>query len=767
MAPAIKCLISLLLLSHSTLILPVAASPHPRHHVLHNHSQKRADYGSITLFNATTLADTSLSKACIATLGAPLECSGYILDDDMLYTWGGFSDQNLVPLCTSACSKSIESYRSKVIKVCANDVYTDPEVNTPGYVPGTNVPNDIYNAGGSSLRPIALADYYFLNYKLLCLKDDKSKAFCYSETGDGADSTLGHCSSCNIGAMRVQLEDAATFDQELLSEYSSLIKSCKTTAAPVTTPSPVFLDNTRQSATSATCSGSSAAVLDNQSCDDFALAHNISTSRLLSINHLIGGCVDWPGESPELCIEGNCQPYRVKKGDTCAKVARAHDITQTQMLRWNYFIDPYCRNWEQQIGHVICVSDPSGYKPPKVKAPGAGAGIVTAAAPLPTNAQPESNKNCGKWYMPQKGQGCSELASGNGITLHDFHFLNPQINANCSNMWADTMYCVKAVGHISTYVGYGGNTATATTTKKAKTKTINLNDLPEATHIPWSATTTSTGFPLASGSVKGCKVKFNNDYGNIPCEVAARAYGIDLYHWLRWNPSVLGGSDRYVPDNCTLENNTQYCAIAWDPLKVQPAAEPDKYEPAPTGATVNATKECEDWYVVSEGETCEEVIEENKMPLWALFNWNPSIGSECENMQVNAAYCVLGPGWQTIDYAATQTPNTNPSSTATTEASTATSTAKSSTVSTAKDTAKTTTKNTATKAAPGPPAPTQSGIVENCQEWYVAEKGDGCQAIADQAKITLKQFYEWNPAVGTDCKNLWVKEAYCVSAGRK
>lgn len=325
---------------------------------------------------------------------------------------------------------------------------------------------------------------------------------------------------------------------------------------------------------------------DKESCDDFAFAHNISTSRLLSINHLIGGCVDWPGESPNLCIEGNCEPYRVKKGDTCAKVARAHGITQTQLLRWNYFIDPYCKNWGQQIGHIICVSDPSGYKPPKRKTPGAGAGKDTTAAPSPT--------------------------------------------------------------------------------KKTKTKTINLNDLPEATRIPWSATTTSTGFPLASGSVQNCHVKLNNDYGNIPCEVAASAYGIELYYWLKWNPSVLGGFD-YVPGNCTLQNNTQYCAIAWDPRKVKPP-KPNKYKPAPTGATPNATKLCEYWYVVSEGETCEEVLEENKIPLWALHEWNPSIGSHCEKMQVNAAYCAAGPGWKTANMDATRAPKTNPTSTTTTEA---------------------------------------------------------------------------------------------------
>lgn len=314
--------------------------------------------------------------------------------------------------------------------------------------------------------------------------------------------------------------------------------------------------------------------------------------------------------------------------------------------------------------------------------------------------------------------------------------------------FSDTMYCVKAVGYISTYVSYGGHTATATTTNKAKTKTINLNDLPEATHIPWSATTTSTGFPLASGSVQGCKVKFNNYYGNLPCEVAARAYGIDLYYWLRWNPSVLGGLDHYVPDNCTLENNTQYCAIAWDPLKVQ-IPEPDKYEPVPTGATANATKLCEYWYVVSKGETCEDVLQDNGIPMWALHEWNPSIGSNCEKMQVDAAYCVAGPGWQTIDADATQTPKSTRTSTATEEISATVPTTKESTVSTAKNTVKTTAKNTVTRSAPGPPAPTQSGIVKNCQEWYVTEKGDGCQAIADQFKITLKQFYEWNPAVGS------------------
>ncbi|KAM0544190.1 hypothetical protein ACHAPJ_011941 [Fusarium lateritium] len=684
----------------------------------------------------------------------------------MLYTWSGFSDQNLTPLCTSTCSKSIESYRSKVIKACADDVYTDPPVESTGYVLGTNVQDDIYNSH-DSVRPIALADYYFVNYKLLCLKNDESKAFCYSETSNGTNPTGSNCTSCIFGSMRIQLEDATTFDEELLSQYSSIAESCKTTVASVTTPSPVFIEDAstktdKTTPTTKPCSGSSVAVPTKQSCDDFAFAHNISTSRLLSLNHLIGGCVDWPGESPKLCIEGNCKPYKVKNGDTCRSVARAHGITQTQLTGWNYFIDPYCKNFEQQVGHIICVSDPSGYTPPK--RPGAGAGTVTTAAPLPTNAQSKSNKNCGKWYMPKKGkdEGCAELINANGITLDDFLFLNPQINKKCTNMLADTMYCVKAVGDISTYISYHGYTPTPTTTKERKT--INLEDLPRATRIPsWASLTISTGLPMASGSVERCKVPFNNKYGNLSCEVAVRVIGIDLYNWLKWNPSVVNGEGplAYKPGHCFLQNNTQYCGIAYDQSKFPPKKS-DKYVPVPDDATENATNKCESWYDVYEHETCDGILQDFDIPLWALAKWNPSVGSKCEKFQTNVAYCVQGPGWDTMSYEATQSPETTSPDTATQKPAKTTPTAKEPLSSTAGTTAK----NTASETASGPPAPTQSGIVKNCQKWYVTRKGDGCQNIAGQFKITLKQFYSWNPAVGTDCKNLWVKEAYCVSAGK-
>lgn len=54
----------------------------------------------------------------------------------------------------------------------------------------------------------------------------------------------------------------------------------------------------------------------------------------------------------------------------------------------------------------------------------------------------------------------------------------------------------------------------------------------------------------------------------------------------------------------------------------------------------------------------------------------------------------------------------------------------------------------ATSSTGAPPAPTQSGIVAHCLEWYVAQTNDSCTAIASAYSITLAQFNAWNPAVG-------------------
>lgn len=40
---------------------------------------------------------------------------------------------------------------------------------------------------------------------------------------------------------------------------------------------------------------------------------------------------------------------------------------------------------------------------------------------------------------------------------------------------------------------------------------------------------------------------------------------------------------------------------------------------------------------------------------------------------------------------------------------------------------------------------------------------DTCASIENIYDITWAEFYAWNPALGSDCTNLWLEEAYCVS----
>jgi hypothetical protein len=44
----------------------------------------------------------------------------------------------------------------------------------------------------------------------------------------------------------------------------------------------------------------------------------------------------------------------------------------------------------------------------------------------------------------------------------------------------------------------------------------------------------------------------------------------------------------------------------------------------------------------------------------------------------------------------------------------------------------------------------------------VVTSGDSCSSIESKYNITFAQFYAWNPAIGSDCTNLWLEEAYCV-----
>jgi hypothetical protein len=128
------------------------------------------DDSSVQLFSASQVA--SLSSGCASALTSPLSCSSLLVNPLALYTLNTLTEANLTALCISDCTKSIASYRENVLSACANDVSSSTPSNGSVAVPGTGLYDDIYNIQGGSVRPVHLADYFLLNYKINCLQDE-------------------------------------------------------------------------------------------------------------------------------------------------------------------------------------------------------------------------------------------------------------------------------------------------------------------------------------------------------------------------------------------------------------------------------------------------------------------------------------------------------------------------------------------------------------------------------------------------------------------
>lgn len=113
-----------------------------------------------------------------------------------------------------------------------------------------------------------------------------------------------------------------------------------------------------------------------------------------------------------------------------------------------------------------------------------------------------------------------------------------------------------------------------------------------------------------------------------------------------------------------------------------------------------------------------------------FYQWNPAVGSSCGGLWADTYYCVGIPG----------TATTRPS------------------------TSMTSTVPTTTQPGNGiaTPSPTQPGMVNNCDRFYLVKSGDSCAGVATVNSISEAQFRTWNPNVGADCTSLWANAYACI-----
>jgi LysM repeat protein len=228
----------------------------------------------------------------------------------------------------------------------------------------------------------------------------------------------------------------------------------------------------------------------------------------------------------------------------------------------------------------------------------------------------------------------------------------------------------------------------------------------------------STPHPIQTGMVTNCDAFYLVQPGDSCANIAAQ-YSISLPQFYSWNPAVgsscssLGAGDYVCVDIIGNTVTTTTKKTSTNGITT------------PTPIQTGMVSNCGAFYLVSSGDTCAAIVATYDISITQFYAWNPAVGSSCSSLDVGDYVCV-----NIIGNMVTVTSTSTHKSTPTNGIST--------------------------------PTPVQTGMVGNCNKFYLVQSGDSCAPIAAEYGIPLATFYSWNPAVGTTCSTLDVGDYVCV-----
>ncbi|KAH6980184.1 hypothetical protein EDB82DRAFT_560119 [Fusarium venenatum] len=194
-----------------------------------------------------------------------------------------------------------------------------------------------------------------------------------------------------------------------------------------------------------------------------------------------------------------------------------------------------------------------------------------------------------------------------------------------------------------------------------------------------------------------CQFWWDND-GSVSCKEMPKAFKISLEDWLRWNPSWTKDCGNYI-------TGRSYCIEGPEGPQPTTTTPPPLTTTNPTGVVIPSpvqsriVKNCNKFHKAEKGQTCDNIANKLGISEDDIKKWNPEVRSDCTGIWAHIYVCigVIGESAPT------------PSSTTTT-----------------------------TGNGVSTPLPTQTGMVNNCSH-----------------------FYKWNPAVGSDCTDIWAGTWLC------
>ncbi|KAH7628528.1 hypothetical protein B0T09DRAFT_267188 [Sordaria sp. MPI-SDFR-AT-0083] len=641
---------------------------------------------------------STLSSACTNALTVDITACDPLVKDlrpDVFYP-----PASLSRICTTGCSSALETWRASTFQhACLKDesgrycgpvaalaaAFSDPGISPSNYI--SNITDQV--------RP-----------------DD--------------------CDACLAERLRLR-EGSPYFDGPLVASkslYESMTASCGIVGRPVVTTTIDYFTAAPAPAAKV-CEGSTYTIKASDNCYTISKSQGVGTNWLLADNDLEAFCTNFPAAGTSLCITNQCTTVAVPTNATCEAVATAANITETQLIAWNPSISYGCANLPKLNGSEICVDAPGRKFVNPTDTSGLPPLTPTSTAPKPTDAADGSGgaeKPCGRWYSVQQGDYCNLVALKFGITLPDFLFLNPGVNANCTNLFALESYCVVAVGDINTYIGRPGH-ATITLDPSAPFTGIPYTERPDATESPYPRL--YTPLPEASGTRDDCvhylagdDFQYNLTSSSFAsnCELAAATYNVDLEEFGLWNPGLGDVSD----PACAFEKGVRYCGL-WYLEAGSNEGTPTDASPTPPGPTMSGSPaDCKEWAIVTDELSCADLASEAGISLEQFLAWNPAVSSDCKtNYWVDEAYCIGISGDDDEGSATTASTTTSP----------------------------TTSKHT-------PPGPTMTGSPADCNKWSLVTDGLSCTDLATQAGISLAQFLAWNPAVLPRMQVQWASQAH-------
>jgi LysM repeat protein len=188
-----------------------------------------------------------------------------------------------------------------------------------------------------------------------------------------------------------------------------------------------------------------------------------------------------------------------------------NNISFTQFVRWN----SAALHAPIFPGDYICIGPLGGaYVAPLVSGVAGGKPVYTTTASPAHETPPGTAENCGRYYDTVKDDYCQMIAMNFTLTFDDLRAMNPQINEECTNLWANASYCVATVQ---------GSTAIPVPVTSATTF--------KPTSLPG---TVAPSAPTQSGASAACYKWYTTVDGDY-CYLVYTKFGISFDQLRQWN----------------------------------------------------------------------------------------------------------------------------------------------------------------------------------------------------------------------------------------